>query len=418
MAKRLIWLLLAATAASAASAQTDNSDPDRNIIVTGIRPADAERELEACLARRCPPMEDMAATLRYAEALFIAGDYQRARAVLRRSIDRNRDEARRYPVAVAGLFRANARMAMHEGDGEDVRRSTYNVERSLRAGLQEADPRILGARLETAEMLAALVDGGGIPGNMTHGRFAAAERAFREVARDAEAIGRPDLAVLADLRRAMMYRRAGRPEARRELERIAALTDPQTRVQQIAARVVLAGMDRDAGDAGAIDRLAADLARAGLRTPTLLYAPPVHMAATETGSGIGTFAGSGANLNGDRVEIRDMWDAGSPETFDYWADVGFWINSQGRVEDLEVLRHRGPEQWLQPVLRSITGRIYSPPGSADLAYRVERYRYTSLLERRTDTRLIQHSARGRIEMIDITNSASPAGAAPQSPPAG
>jgi hypothetical protein len=411
MGKRLIWLLLAAAAASAASAQTGDSDPNRNIVVTGIRPIDAQRDLEACLARHCPPMEDMAATLRYAEALFVAGDYRRSRNVLRDSIDRNRGHAAQYPIAVAGLFRANARMAMHEGDGNDVRRSTYNVERSLRAGLAESDPRILGARLETAEMLAALSDGAAADRDFPLARYRSAERTFREVAESARAVGRSDIAALADLRLAMLHRRIGHADARRELEAVAALTDPAVRVQRIAARIVLAGMDREAGDETAVDRVAAELAAAGLRTPTLLYAPPVQVPNAATTSGV-------TSLNGDAVEMRNMSTNSSNESFDYWADVGFWINAEGRVEDVETLRSHGPQYWMRSVLRSINGRIYSAPGSGELSYRVERYRFTSLLERRSDRRTVAHSAQGRIEMIDITSNASAGTDAPAATPNG
>ena len=406
-----LLLFAAAASAATASAQSGGDDPNRNIVVTGIRPDDARRLLEDCLARHCPPMEDMAATLRYAEALFIAGDYRNSRLVLRRSIGRNREHAAQYPIAVAGLFRANARMAMHEGDGDDVRQSTYNVERSLRAGLPETDPRILGARLETAEMLAALAQDQAADRDFPLSRYRSAERVFREVAESARAIGRADLAALADLRRAMMYQRIGHPDARRELEAVAALTDPAGRVQRVAARIVLAGIDREAGDETAVDRLAAELAAAGLRTPTLLYAPPVQVPNAATSSGMASF-------NGDAVEMRNMSTNSSSESFDYWADVGFWINAEGRVEDVEVLRSHGPQYWMRPVLRSIGGRVYSPPGSGELSYRVERYRFTSLLERRSDRRTVAHSAQGRIEMIDITNSASAAPAAPAASPSG
>jgi len=412
MVKRLIGLIAVAAAAGQAYAQPAQDDQTPTIVVTGIRPADARRELEACLARHCPPMEDMAATLRYAEALFVAGDYRRSRSALRDSIDRNRGHAVQYPIAVAGLFRANARMAMHEGDGNDVRRSTYNVERSLRAGLPGTDPRILGARLETAEMLAALGEGAAADRDFPLSRYRPAERTFREVAESARAIGRTDIAALADLRLAMLHRRIGHADARRELEAVAALTDPAARVQRIAARIVLAGIDREAGDETAVDRLAAELAAAGLRTPTLLYAPSIQVPNAATTSGVASFA------NGDAVEMRNMSTNSSNESFDYWADVGFWINAEGRVEDVEVLRSHGPQYWMRSVLRSINGRSYSPPGSGELSYRVERYRFTSLLERRSDRRTVAHSAQGRIEMIDITSSASAGRDTPAASPNG
>lgn len=392
-------LLLAAAAAPALAQGNASGSTDRAIVVTGVPLDEARRLLEECIARNCPALEDMAATLRYAEALFLQGNYREARAVLRSSISRNRSAARQYPVGVAGLYRANARMAMHEGDGRDVRQSTYNVERTLRAGLAGNDPRIVGAMLERAEMEAALVQDAANDGYFPLSRFRRAEREFDEAADAARRIGRADLAALADLRKAILAYRIGRPDARRQLEAIAGLTGPETRVQQLGARIVLAGIDRQAGDSSALDALIAELAAAGLRTPALLYAPPVRMANAGTSSGMGS-------MNGDAVEMRNMSTMASSEGFDYWADVGFWISSEGRVEDVEVLRSHGPQYWMRPVLGSIAGRIYSPPGSGELAYRVERYRFTSLLERRSDRRVLVHSAQGRIEMLDITNSAT------------
>ena len=296
---------------------------------------------------------------------------------------------------------------MHEGDGEDVQNSTLAVERSLRAGLPATDHRIIGARLETAEMYAALAEGqhGGDFPLMPYRR---AMQVYGEAADLARGINRPDLVALADLRRAILAHRLGLAGAREQLEAVAALTSRETRVQQLAARIFLAGIARQAGDTAATDRLIRDLAAAGLRTPTLLHAPPIAMPGSP-GTG-------GTMLGGDVVAVTDPIRNASSEGFDYWADVGFWINADGRVEEVEVLRSHGPQYWLQPVLTSVQGRIYSPPGSGELSFRVERYRYTSLLERRTGTRLLGHSAQGRIERLDITHSAQGNSGGGASPP--
>src|SRR4051794_22444833 len=88
------------------------AQPDaRTIVVTGRR--DSEAALKACLERHCPPKEDIDATLAYAEQLFEAGDYAGARTVLKRSLGRNAGEARRYPVEVSDLYRANGLVANH-----------------------------------------------------------------------------------------------------------------------------------------------------------------------------------------------------------------------------------------------------------------------------------------------------------------
>jgi hypothetical protein len=402
----ILALLLSPVAPVAPVAPADPPPAvEQRIVVTGIALGDARRQLEECLARHCPVTEDVAATLRYAEALFIQGDYRDAREVLRRSIDRNRGAARTHPVGVAGLYRAAARMAAHEGDGADMRASTYNVERSLRAGLPATDARLVGARIESAEMEGSLAAAATPDANFPRAQYRTATRLFREAADQARGIGRPDLAALADLRRAMLAARVHAADARAQLEAVAALNSPETRVQQLAARIALAGMDRDAGDAGAVDRLLASLSGLNLPRPVLVYAPPIPIPAASTGAGY-------ANIGGDGVPNRDMTSGMAIESYDYWADVGFWIDGEGHVDDVAVLRAHGPQFWMAPVLRSIAGRVYAPPGSGATTYRVERYRYTSLLERASDTRIAAHSAQPRIEMIDITNSAHPDPAGP------
>lgn len=405
----LFALLLSAAAPGVTQPGSPATDPA--IIVNGVRLGDVRAQLDACIARHCPPLDDMAATLRYADALFLEGRYNEARAVLRASIGRNRAFASRYPVAVAGLYRANARMAMHEGDGEDVRLSTFAVERSLRAGLPETDPRLLGAKLETAEMRAALADGGTVDPSAVSGlsRYSEAMRAFREVARAARRIDRPDLAALADLRRAMLARRLGMSDARRQLEDVARLTGPRTRTQQLAARVILAGIDRDAGDPSALDRLVDELAATGMRNPVLLYAPPIEARDSVAGGVNQNWQGQGAAL-----AVRNVDQYRSTESFNYWSEIAFSINPQGHVVDVEIVRAHGPREWAQPVLRSIAGRIYSRPGAGAPVQHVERYRYTSLQGVNTASRIAVHSPQGRIEMIDITEDAGPA-AEPQAP---
>ena len=74
----MIRILLAASllsVGSAAFAQT--AEPEQSIVVTAVRLDEGRDRLAACLARKCPPMEDIAATLQYADALFSAGDYRK-----------------------------------------------------------------------------------------------------------------------------------------------------------------------------------------------------------------------------------------------------------------------------------------------------------------------------------------------------
>jgi tetratricopeptide (TPR) repeat protein len=389
--------LMTAAVAQQSSAQND----DTPIVVTGIQPAEARARLEACLARRCPTLEDIAASLQYAEALFVAGDYDRAQSVLRRSLGRNRDSAGEHPVAVAGLYRAHARVSQHFGDGENYRRSAYGVVRSLREGLDERDARVLGAQLEAAEMHVGLAD----PDS--------AQDLYRSVARTALEIGRPDIAAMANLRWGMLLHALRRPQGLEKVEEVAANSDPRLRIPRFAARLVLARVARERGDLSASDRLIREMAEMGFGVPTLVYQPPIEIADQARPvrtARIGDFSS-------EPVSTVDISDLEPTESFDYWADVGFWVQSDGRVEDVEVLRSEGPDHWVRPVLTSVRGRIYSPASGtngAEPSYRVERFSYTSLMERRTNSRLLQRTRQGRIETLDLTpeGGARPVGSSP------
>jgi hypothetical protein len=389
----MVRILLAACLLSAsAAAFAQSAEPEQSIVVTGVRLDEGRQRLAACIARKCPPMEDIAATLRYADALFSAGDYRKASSILSRSIGRNGDEARRYPSAVAGLYRALARVSIHQGDGQRYRSSAYGVVRALEAGLPDNDPRIVGGKLEAAEMHASLGEAG------------AADGLYKSVAAQARRIGRPDLAATAELRGALFDHRRGFPGGRERIAAIARRTDPETRIQQLAARIMLARIDRERGDLESSNRLVEELAGLGLRAPALIYAPPIELARPVNRAASASFGGIGGSSTGaEAVPTRSEAMMEPQEGFDYWADIGFWIEPNGRVAEVELLRSKGPSHWLQPVLGSIAGRIYTPVG-ADGAptYRVERFSYTSLTERRTGTRIVGHSSQGRIESIDLT----------------
>jgi hypothetical protein len=358
------------------------------IIVTGTRLDDDRERLEQCLARRCPPLEDIAATLRYAENLFVAGDYQEARRVLTRAIDRNRGESAQYPRAVAGLFRAHARVAIHLGEAEDYRRSSHAMLRSLSDGLPDDSPDVLLGRLEVGDMHLGLAN------------LRQAQLSYERTERAAREAGRPGIAALARLRAAWFLHLSGRSDrARSELERmIESPGEGESAVYRLAARVVLARIARAEGDREALDALVAELARTPTgQALTLIWSPP---------------------LGGDRPGrvFRDeprlaLSNIASEGFADRWADIGYWVRPDGTVADAEILRIEGSDDWTEPLLRSIAGRLYAPfedePGSPG-RYRVERFTYTSLWVRPAGTRIRTRSGAPRIESLDLTPVEAPA----------
>ena len=371
--KMLYFAFLAATAAPVFAQQ----DKGQEIVVTGTRLKDSERALAECLKRKCPPEEDINASLAHAENLFVAGAYKDARMTAKASIGRNARHAKGFPVPVSDLYRANSRISAHLGEGGDYESSTWGIKRALRAGLPGSDPRLIGADLEVASMQAAL-----------H-RIPAARITYVRVEKDALAIGRPDLAALARVRSAWLHQLEGDTAlARKKLRVIAEDRAPATALSRLTSLVLLARLDRKEGKVESSDALIAELKGAGFTRPTLLYSPPMQL---HTDGGNASESGSTT-----RLLATDNFD-------DRWADVGFWVKPDGRVADAEILRESGKTNWMKLVLKSIEGRIYSPiKDGGEGSYRVERYSYTSIWADRTGTRLRQRSQEARVEFIDLT----------------
>lgn len=377
MAKLILLALLLAAPAAPARADGDGQP----IVVTGKPLAETKRALADCLRRKCPPDQDIDATLAHAENLFVTGEYKEARRIALASIGRNKGHARAYPLPVSDLYRANGRIAAHLGEGRSYESSTLSIKRTLKAGLPKGDVRLIGADLEAASMNASL------------GRFDTALRIYDEVERDSLRIGREDLAGRARVLGAWVFQLAGKTWlARKALEDIAADRTPGVRMTRLTALVLLSRLDRNEGRLRSSDALIDELRALGGTKPILLFSPRIEL----TVRGVARMGGSVTHLI-----ATDNFD-------DRWVDVGFWVTPEGRVGDPEILRSRGSTSWTAPLLRSIAGRLYSPVADPGGSYRVERYSYTSLWQSdRTGTRFRQRSPNARIEMLDLTAEPEP-----------
>lgn len=379
--------------------------PEREIVVRGHRIAQAKAALEACLARRCPTDEDIDATLALAESQIIAGKYRDARSTLLASLGRNKDEAKKYPVPVSDLYRANGRVAAHLGFDTDYYSSTWGIYRTLKAGLPSDEARHFSALMEVAEMMGA-----------TRGH----ERArlyYESIAKQARAAGRPDIAALAELR--MLIRHFPPGETRDAgILKIANATDPNVRAAALEAKLALARMAYERNEVEKAAQLQKQFAAMHIKRPILIYAPPYDALerAPDNGSAFAVPLQGKQDGPVTRVSVLPyaQWSTTSriPPSFDdMWVDVGFRVTPEGTVSELKVLRKRGDDFWAKPLLASIEGRRYTPGRREDPnSYRVERYTYTSAYEAKTGTHMAGRSPNGRVEYFDL----SPMGiAAPQ-----
>jgi hypothetical protein len=264
-------------------------------------------------------------------------------------------------------------------DDEAVR-STYSILHTLESGLPREDYRHYTARLEIAEMM------------MVAGRYTAAKQQLDTLAERARRGNRPDVAALAELRSTWLaYLMApGSDQPRNRLLAMSRETGPESRMRSTGAKILLARIYRDTGDRSRSDALIAEIARNNSGRRNLIFSPPYELAERETVGEGGT-----ANVN---TRISDNFDG-------QWIDVGFWVQPDGHVQDLEIIRRRGIPSWSDPLLRSIRGRVYSP--GPEPTFRLERYTYTAPLERATGTRILQRSPRARLEYYDLSTGEPP-----------
>lgn len=402
-------LLVAITNLPAQAVPPDQTEPapGQTIVVTGERLADFRRALAACLARHCPTNEDVDATLALAEAQFVSGDYDDARNTIRASIHRNRGRAAQFPEPVSDLYRADTRVERHLGRDGEAYFSVYQILAALRAGLPREDYRHFTARLEISEYL------------IDNGRPEQAQRELRNLQDVAHAAGREDVAVIAELRGLMLsYLAAPYGSAKRRLLEMAQWTDPDRRLRAYGARAALIRIYGTEHDTRRADALIAEMARDNHARRMLLFQP--HYNLTQQ-----------MNAFGDNQRIQEVYNQGMMadnlaerlvgNMEDKWIDVGFWVQPDGRVDDLQVLRHgAGGTGWAPPLLNAIRGRLYSRADRA--TYRLERYTFTSELHTTgTGTHLPVRSPRARVEYFDLlanppAETSQPAPASPAGQP--
>src|SRR4051812_5117909 len=261
----LLSLALAATTTAAAPPPRPQQD-EQTIIVTGRSLGDTERALSDCLARKCPPNEDIDASLAHAENLFVAGKYGDARRVTLAAIGRNSRYRKSFPVDVSDLYRANSRLAAHLGEGRDYAWSTGEMHRILGSAFQKTDPRVIEADFELADMYASF------------GRVALARQVFEGAEKKAEQGGRPDLASIARVRAAWLFKIDGDEWlARQALAKMAADRSPNAKLGRVAAMVLLARLDRETGNGQTSSALIEEMRSLHMRQPLLLFAPNVDL---------------------------------------------------------------------------------------------------------------------------------------------
>lgn len=364
----------------------------QDIVVKGRPVAETGADLEACLKRKCPPDEDIKATLAHAENLFVNGDYKSAQRTLHASLGRNRKHGKDFPLLVSDLQRANGRVAEHMGEGRDYQLSTLGMRNTLKDAFGKDDFRTMVADIEVGDSRAKL----GFPDE--------AERIYRDVEKRALASKQYRVASFARVRLATVARNrfdveptsANRKELDKRLDLLILTPLPGGEEFVLAAKVLKARTDRKHGSSASTDELVKEFAsKGGASRPMLLYSEPLTRTDPRAGA-----------TDGENKQAP-AWTRVSTNSRGSWVDIGFWIGRDGKVTDVEVLRSSGSEDWAKPVVKNIGKRIYAPLKSdADSApgfYMIERYTLTArVTDGETGTRLRTREATPRIERLDLT----------------
>lgn len=371
------------TTAAMAAPEAEN----REIVVVGQSLKDTQKALADCIARACPPDEEIRAALAHAENQFITGDYRDAKATLNKTAGRNRKHGDQYPIEVSDLFRASSRISEHLGEADQFKLAVLDMRDTLRNGLPADDARVMVAQIEVGDSRAKL----GYPKE--------AHRIYEEIADKALKAGHNRVATYANLRRLLLEYsvadesdyKAGKTKAIDGLRQLA--NHPLAGAEDFAlvAEVTLARFDRKAGNEDSTASIVKRFAESGgAKRPILLSSQPIKMPDNR-----GLESGNVLSLGQTNIEDR-------------WIDVGFWINTSGLVSDTEILRSSGNTDWAKLVTESIKSRIYAPFSTKDGAtapgfYMIERYSYTArFMDEVTGTRIRQRAPIPRIERLDIT----------------
>ncbi|RSY78773.1 hypothetical protein DAH66_18195 [Sphingomonas koreensis] len=391
MVTRQLPLLVSALLVLPALAHAQDSAHVQTVLVTGKALAETESQLKACLARNCPPREDIDASLAHAENQFIAGEYHAARSTLAAARGRNARYASQYPVEVADLIRAYGRLTDLDGYRNLSRLLQIESLDALKAGLDQGDSRVLMQRLMTGDEFAR------------SGQIVAAINVYRKVAKQADKAKLPQVRGHAMFREAVLYgavsevRLAYRSTAEDAIRRIEKTTQPELGPFREAAGMLRASLASARGDKQAIDKAVASLGTK-VNKPVLIYAPTVQV--------------DQANVAPTGIGLASLGLDTGPQ----WIDVRFRIAADGTVHDVETLRQSDTVHgiWPKKVHEALAGRRYAPLRLAaddDGLARIERFTMVFDTHTPTGSRLRSLTLVGRLSSIDLTP--EPAGSTPR-----
>lgn len=375
------------------SSAQDNQDSKNVIVVIAPDLKGSLQALQNCIDNGCPPDEDIDATLAHAENLFIEGDYQDARSTIEASIKRNKKFAPEYTIEVADLYRSNSRVLEHLGL---IDKSNFNIVKLNNLVKKHSDD-------DRTKMIAELELAGA---RLRSGSFKTAIRRYNNLQKEALEKGYDDLAAISRLREiSIKIAIAKSRESSELLENVRSdimniireINDPDNEYSQ-SAEILLARLnDNPDNEKGNQPH---NFIAAARNKPILLSSNPVRL--TDLGK-----ERPSRDFTTSIMTPQDKVRTSVSENFlDRWADFGFFVNTQGRVEDVELLRLSGSDNWVPAILKSIESRIYAPRVDENNMpvdqYIIERFTYTAQPEILSISRIRTRSGTPIIRTLDLT----------------
>lgn len=343
--------------------------PAEEIVVVGHRATDA---LAACLARQCPPAEDVEASLQASVEQFTAGRYDLAHRTLQRSIRRNRRYAAQLPGPVSSLYATLATVAEHDGYRHRWQFAARDNVGVLRRYAGRSDPGTLAEEMSLANAMAET-------GDMT-----TALELLKKVESRALSAGHKDIAASAAFRQAWLAMSEGNDRRAVTLADHAVAIAGTRKTEIATLRDVLnSRIALRKGDAGAIDALAARIRQAETQRPILLFSEPIELMDAS-----GRIVPTG--LTGSSVRF---------------ADVGYWIRPDGRTAGAEILNASDMGRWEKLVLKQVGTRRYAslavPSGHPGI-YRVDRFTIRTTFDFHAGARYAQRMGPPTVHIVDLT----------------
>lgn len=372
-------LIILALAAQQAGTERPAASPD--VVITGNRMRDA---LEKCLARGCPPEDEVDAAMKAGMESFSAGRYEEAKAILRRAISRNRQYAARMPGPISDLYSTYADVTEHEGDEQAFRYATRESVAVVRDALGRDHAQALSVSGRLGDMWAKLGD----PAN--------ADRVYRAVAGEAERAGKTDIAA------GLTFRRAWLALSVQDLARARSLLEQLERSYGKDARfagvlpVLRARIAIAKGDERGTDELIAALRGASGTEPVMLHEPR-YPEFSHAGPLVASEDGS------DTMSARINAAFDSPDI--KWADIGYWVRPDGRPGEVEILRPAKGAQWARPLVKHVEARRFLPvkaDASGVGTYRVERFTLRPSYGAPIGSLVTRRTGAPRLHVIDLT----------------